>query len=59
LFESAIAYLHPKDKYDKVIGKKIALTKALAKCSSVFTKKVLKEIWVAFWEWAANWKVKQ
>lgn len=53
----ATAYLHPNDKPDKIIGKKVALTKALAKIKGLDKQKRTK-IWMAFWIWVASWKLK-
>ena len=49
-----VAYLHPKDSYDKVIGKKIALTRALADMR--VNRGFRTMIWRAFWEWVESWK---
>lgn len=49
-----VAHLHPKDKYDKVIGKKVALTKALRE-HQYFDKVMRREVWIAFWLWVGSW----
>ncbi len=49
------AYLHPKDMPNKIIGKKVALTKALA---SMADKHLRTIIWKAFWKWVESWKAK-
>jgi hypothetical protein len=51
-----IAFLHPKDRYNKITGKKVALTKALARYPNMFTKQQRKEIWEGFWKWVKGWK---
>lgn len=48
------AKLHPNDQYDKIVGKKIALTKALA--TTGLQKPERTEIWKEFWEWIDSWK---
>ena len=50
-----IATLHPNDRHHKIIGKKVALTKAL---SQSFDKYERTLIWDAFWEWVHGWGVK-
>jgi len=57
LISSATAHLHPKDKYDKVKGKKVALTKALAKCL-LFDKIDRGCFWLDFRHWVNSWKAK-
>ena len=48
------AYLNPKDNPNKIIGKKIALTRALV---SMKADKYLRTIiWKAFWNWIESWK---
>lgn len=54
-----IAWLHPKDKYDKITGKKVALTKALVRYPGMFNKQQRTEIWWGFWEWVRSWKEKR
>jgi hypothetical protein len=49
-----IACLNPKDKYDKIIGKKIALTKTLKYINMDKVERA--EIWQAFWEWVNSWE---
>ncbi len=49
------AKLHPKDKPDKIIGKKIALARALDRKGEFFLKCKRKAIWKAFWAWVASW----
>ena len=50
-----VARLHPNDRFDKVIGKKIALTKCLT--NSGISKPERTEIWKAFWEWVTSWEI--
>lgn len=68
---SGIARLHPKDRPDKIIGKKIALRNAIGllkvegknyhrfltvlQQASFSNKKVRDAIWKAFWAWVASW----
>lgn len=52
---TGIAKLHPNDEVDKIVGKQVALTKALSSGGSLFTKAERTEIWKAFWEWVASW----
>jgi hypothetical protein len=54
---SATAFLHPNDKYDKIIGKKIALTKAISMMN--ISKDERTSIWKAFWSWVESWKKKE
>jgi len=49
------AILHPNDKYDKVIGKKIALTKNLKRMN--ISKEERTVIWQAFWEMITSWEL--
>lgn len=49
-----VAYLHPKDTPNRITGKKVALTKALANMGA--TKLLRTEIWNAFWKWVESWK---
>lgn len=48
-----VAYLHPNDKPDKIIGKKVALGKALE--SGGADKELRRMIWKAFWQWVSGW----
>ena len=51
------AYLNPKDNPNKIIGKKIALTRALV---SMKADKYLRTIiWKAFWKWVESWKKRE
>jgi len=50
---SALAHLHPNDKPDKIVGKKIALGKALKRAE--VGKELRTMIWKAFWAWVAKW----
>ena len=50
---SGLTILNPIDSYDKVIDKKIALTRAI----QPLDKSVRTEIWYAFWEWVESWKL--
>jgi hypothetical protein len=72
---TATAKLHPNDHLDKIIGKKIALTKAMIKrilwltnartnklekhIEWYFSKQDRTEIWKAFWTWVVSWKKKK
>lgn len=47
------AWLNPKDRYDKILGKKIALTKTLD--IACLDKVERTEIWIAFWNWVESW----
>ncbi len=47
---------HPKDYPNKMMGKKVALTKALYDMNA---GKILRTIiWKAFWEWTESWRIK-
>ena len=48
-----LAHLHPNDKPDKIVGKKIALGKALKRAE--VGKELRTMIWKAFWAWVAKW----
>ena len=66
-----VAKLHPKDKLNKVLGKKIALLNAMIKrivwltdpitnkrekhIEWYFSKQDRTEIWKAFWVWVKSW----
>ena len=66
-----VAKLHPKDKLNKVLGKKIALLNAMIKrivwltdpitnkrekhIEWYFSKQDRTEIWEAFWAWVKSW----
>lgn len=63
---TGIARLHPNDKPDKVVGKKIALRNAIGvwdseneewsySCAEFFNKEVRTAIWAAFWGWVDQW----
>lgn len=63
---TGIARLHPNDTPDKVVGKKIALRKAIGvwfdyhkewhyNCADFYKKGVRTAIWKAFWNWVADW----
>lgn len=65
---TGIAKLHPNDKPDKIVGKKIALRNAIGvwdsvneewsySCAEFFDKAVRTAIWRAFWVWVASWPV--
>ena len=47
-----VAHLNPKDRYNKIIGKKIALTRALR---WNFPKPLRKMIWAAFYKEFGRW----
>jgi len=51
---SGVAKLHPKDRPDKITGKKIALQRALA--DGQLSKPERTRVWAAFWAWVKNWK---
>lgn len=51
-----IAILNPIDQNDKIVGKKIALTRALDE--SWFNKNTRTAIWKYFWLWVSNWSSK-
>jgi len=48
---TGIAKLHPNDRPDKIIGKKIALRNAMVVWDHVSRT----PIWKAFWGWVASW----
>ena len=63
---TGVAKLHPNDKPDKIVGKKIALRNAIGKynpktecliysCADFYNKSVRTAIWKAFWLWVASW----
>jgi hypothetical protein len=63
---TGIAKLHPKDKPDKIVGKKIALRNAIGvwieyskkwqyNCADFYNKPVRTAIWTAFWNWVSQW----
>ena len=65
---TGIAKLHPNDRPDKLLGKKIALRKAIGvwdaeneewsySCSDFFNKSVRTAIWKNFWAWVATWSM--
>ena len=47
------AILHPEDTYNKITGKKIALTKAIESLD----RRTRTIIWEAFWEWVESWSI--
>ena len=49
-----VAFLHSKDTYDKIIGKKVSLTKTMKAMD--LSKEERIKIWKAFWEWIESWK---
>jgi hypothetical protein len=52
-----IAFLHPNDRPDKLIGKKVALTKLLKLFFPIKSDKQTRAlIWKAFWKWIEGWK---
>ena len=56
-----VAIKHPVDRDDKLVGKKIALTRAISQANAnclVFNKEQRKEIWAAFWNWVSCWNSK-
>ena len=48
-----LAFLHPKDKPDKLTGKKIALKNALFMGQK--DKPIRAVVWKAFWQWVEAW----
>lgn len=48
---SAVSYLNPIDTNDKIIGKKIALQKAIKETGNYFIKSDRTLIWRTFWKW--------
>lgn len=53
---SGLAILHPNDVPNKIIGKKIALSKVIPQVTTLnLFKFKRKEIWNAFWKWIASW----
>jgi len=54
-----LAKLHPNDKVDKVVGKKVALQNAIEgeqnRSGLLFDKPKRTEIWKAFWAWVKSW----
>ena len=61
-----IAKLHPNDKVDKILGKKIALQKAMGVFRKGWdnsywkpfqTKQTRTEIWKAFRSWVESWRI--
>lgn len=58
---TGLAVLHPNDRPDKVIGKKMALLRAMKKQktgqyrTSFWTKAKRTEVWQAFWSWVSSW----
>lgn len=65
---TGIARLHPNDKPNKIVGKKIALRNAMGYgvtnwgsfgYADFYTKEVRTAIWKAFWGWVSQWKNQQ
>ena len=54
LLSKGVAYIHPNDNPNKIMGKKVALTKALANLQT--NKFIRTQIWIAFWKWIESWK---
>jgi len=54
-FCSGLATLHPNDTYDKVEGKKVALSHAMRNWKTDFDKDARTEIWQQFWLWVRTW----
>ena len=63
---TGIAKLHPNDRPDKTLGKKIALRNAIGyfvivegsweyNCADFYKKEVRTAIWKAFWKWVKSW----
>lgn len=63
---TGIAKLHPNDRPDKIIGKKIALQNAIGhyhektdcivySCADFYKKETRTSIWKTFWLWVADW----
>ena len=63
---TGIARLHPNDRPDKIVGKKIALRKAMGEynpetecliynCADFYNKSVRTAIWKAFRKWVKSW----
>jgi len=64
-----VAKLHPNDRPDKIVGKKIALRNAMGRrrrsingkfiyewnCANFYNKPIRTAIWDAFRTWVANW----
>ena len=49
------ATLHPKDRPDRIVGKKVALEHALKCSDEFFLKSKRTAIWKAFWQWVSMW----
>ena len=72
---TGVAKLHPNDRPDKIVGKKIALQNAIGlikvkdqpflhfstlQQQDAFCKKEVRSaIWKAFWAWVESWKAKK
>ena len=52
---TGIAKLHPNDRPDKIVGKKIALRNAMKEYRHVFDKGIRTVIWKAFFAWVESW----
>ena len=50
-----VAWLNPKDRYDKLKGKKIALVRALKNFRIDKYERTI--IWKAFWKWVESWQI--
>jgi len=48
VISTGVALLHPRDNFCRAIGRKVALTKALA--NSPFNKEQRGKVWSAYWE---------
>ena len=57
-FCSGLATLHPNDSYDRVEGKKIALSHAMRNWKMDFDKSMRVKIWKQFWLWVRTWSHK-
>ncbi len=57
LITTSASIRNPIDQYDKLIGKKVALTKVLemATAHNEMTKPTRTDIWIHFWAWIASW----
>ena len=51
------AWIHPNDSPNKIIGKKIALTRALENMG--INKSTRTIVWKGFWEWVESWKKRE
>jgi hypothetical protein len=55
ILSMGMAILNPIDQYDKIVGKKLALTDALQNGNFSFGKYIRTNIWKYFWLWVSNW----